>query len=119
MAQWLHGVQRTHLNGALSSIWHSGFLPLPLYFCYVRSVFRPIGVIGGGVNIPVSLVGSVALLLFLLRYISIRLIPSDQDNIKEVFMEKTLTACARVLFSSFFETIWAFGVGGVVSHLST
>ncbi len=33
------------------------------------SVLRPIGVIGGGVEIPVTIVGSVALLLFLLRYV--------------------------------------------------
>jgi len=66
----------------------------------------------------VALVGSVALLLVLLRYVSIRLIPSDQDNIKEVPMKKTLTARTRVFFSSIFENIWAFGVGSVVSHLS-
>ena len=46
--------------------------------------------VGGGLTIPVAIVGSVALLLFLLRYISIRLIPSDQDNIKEVSMVKPL-----------------------------
>lgn len=83
------------------------------------SVFRPIGVIGGGFTIPVALVGTVALLLVLLRYLSIRLIPSGQDNIKEVLMEKTLTARTRIYFSSVFETIWAIGVGSVVGHLST
>jgi hypothetical protein len=67
----------------------------------------------------VALVGSVALLLVLLRYVSIRLIPSDQDNIKEVPMKKTLTARTRVFFSSVVENIWAIGVGSVVSHLST
>lgn len=82
-------------------------------------VFRPIGVIGGGVTIPVAHVGTVALLLFLLRYFSIILIPSGQDNIKEVPMKKTLTARTRIFFSSAFETIWAIGVGSVVSHLST
>lgn len=66
-----------------------------------------------------ALVGSVVLLLILLRYISIRLIPSGQDNKKEVSMEKTLTARTRIFFSSAFETIWAIGVGGVVGHLST
>ena len=50
-----------------------------------------------------ALVGSVALLLVLLRYISINLISSDQDNIKEVSMAKKLTARTRVFFSSFFE----------------
>jgi hypothetical protein len=55
----------------------------------------------------------------LLRYISIRLIPSDQGNIMEVPMVKTLTARTRIFFSSAFETIWAIGVGSVVVHLST
>lgn len=64
-----------------------------------------------------TLVGSVALLLILLRYISTRLIPTDRLNIKEVSMDKTLTARTRVLLSSFFESTWAIGVGGVVGHL--
>ncbi len=80
---------------------------------------RPIGVIGGGFTIPVTIVGSVALLLFVLRYVSIRLIPSDQDNIKEVAMEKTLKARTRIFLSSIVESIWATGVGVVVGHLST
>ena len=75
--------------------------------------------IGGGLTIPVALVGSVALLLVLLRYISFNLIPSDQGNIMEVPMVKTLTARTRIFFSSAFETIWAIGVGSVVVHLST
>ncbi len=83
------------------------------------SVFRPIGVIGGGVTISVALVGFVVLLLILLRYTSINLIPSGQNNKKEVSMKKTLTARTCIFFSSFFETIWAIGVGGVVGHLST
>jgi len=83
------------------------------------SVLRPIGVIGGGGDIPLALVGSVALLLVLLRYICIRLIPSGQDNIKEVPMVKTLTARTRIFFSSTLETIWAIGVGSAVGHLST
>lgn len=66
-----------------------------------------------------ALVGSVALLLVLLRYASINLVPSDQNNIKEASMVKTLTARTRVFFSSVFETTWAIGVGGVVAHLST
>lgn len=82
-------------------------------------MLRPIGVIGGGLTIPVALVGSVALLLFLLRYASICLIPSDQGNIKEVPMKKTLAARARLFFGSALETIWAMGVGSVVGHLST
>lgn len=82
-----------------------------------RSAFRPIGEIGGGLAIPVVLVGSVALLLVLLRYISIILIPSDQNNIKEVSMVKTLTARIRVFLSSIFETTWAIGVGSAVGHI--
>ncbi|PKN15964.1 MAG: hypothetical protein CVU66_02640 [Deltaproteobacteria bacterium HGW-Deltaproteobacteria-23] len=74
---------------------------------------------GEGQTIPVTLVGSVALLLVLLRYISISLIPSDQGNIMEVPMVKTLTARTCIFFSSAFETIWAIGVGSVVVHLST
>lgn len=66
-----------------------------------------------------TLVGSVALLLVLLRYISINLILSGQNNIKEVSMAKTLTARTRVFLSSIFETTWAIGVGGVVGHLLT
>ena len=66
-----------------------------------------------------AIVGSVALLLFLLRYASIRLIPSDQDNIKEVSMVKTLKARTRIFLSSAVESIWATGVGIVVGHLST
>ena len=75
------------------------------------------GKIGGGVMIPVALVGSVALLLILLRYISIRLIPTGHHNIKEVPMAKILTSRTRVLLSSVFESTWAIGVGGVVGHL--
>lgn len=85
----------------------------------LRSAFRPIGVIGWG-SIPLALVGSVALLLILLRYISLNLVLSANDNSeKEVSMVKTLTVRTRVLLSSIFETIWATGVGGVVGHLST
>jgi len=85
----------------------------------VTNALRPIGVIGGGLTIPVVIVGSVALLLFLLRYASIRLIPSGQDNIKEVSMVKTLKARTRIFFSSAVESIWATGVGVAVGHLST
>lgn len=66
-----------------------------------------------------AIVASVALLLFLLRYVSIRLIPSDRDNIKEVPMVKTLKARTRIFSSSVIESIWATGVGVVVGHLST
>jgi hypothetical protein len=65
-----------------------------------------------------AFVGSIVLLLFLLRYASNRLSPTAQNNIKEVPMGKTLTARTRVLFSSLFETIWALGVSSVASHLS-
>jgi hypothetical protein len=66
----------------------------------------------------VTLVVSVALLLVLLRFISFELIYSDQDNIKEVSMVKTLNARLRVFLSSVFESSWAIGVGSVVAHLS-
>lgn len=93
---------------------------IAVYFTLcVGSAFRPIGEIGEGLAIPVVLVGSVALLLVLLRYISINLIPSGQYNIKEVSMVKTLTARTRVFLSSIFETTWAIGVGGAVGHLLT
>jgi hypothetical protein len=81
------------------------------------SVLRPLGVLGGGVMIPVALVGSVAFLLVLLRYVSIRLIPMGQDNIKGVSMVKTLNARTRVFLSSVVESMWAIGVGGAVGHL--
>jgi hypothetical protein len=81
-------------------------------------MFRPIGVIGGGLAIPMAIVGSVALLLVLLRYVSIRLVPSDHDSIKEVSMVKTLKARSRIFFGSVVESIWATGVGVVAAHLS-
>ncbi len=65
------------------------------------------------------LVGSVALLLVLLRYASIRLSPSAQNNTKGVSMVKTLTAKARTTFSSTLETLWAIGAGSIAGHLST
>lgn len=81
-------------------------------------MFRPIGEIGVGLAIPMTIVGSVALLLVLLRYVSIRLVPSDHDNIKEVSMIKTLKARTRIFFGSVLESIWAIGVGVVAGHLS-
>ncbi len=75
--------------------------------------------IGVGVGIPVAIVISVALLLFLLRYVSIRLIPSDQDNTKEVIMVKTLKARTHIFSSSVIESLWATGVWVAVGHLST
>ena len=63
------------------------------------------------------LVGSLALLLFLLRYISIRLILMGHDNIKEVSMVKTLKARSLLFLSSAFESIWAVGVGGIAGNL--
>jgi hypothetical protein len=82
------------------------------------SVLRPIGVVGWG-SIPLALVGSVALLLVLLRYVSINVVlPATSNSNKEVPMVKTLTARTRVFLSSIFETMWAIGVGGVVGHLA-
>ena len=65
-----------------------------------------------------AFVGSIAFLLILLRYASIRLSPSAHDSKKEVSMVKTLTVKTRKLVSSTLETIWAIGVGGVAGHLS-
>jgi hypothetical protein len=53
-----------------------------------------------------------------LRYVSIRLVPSGQDSIKEVSMDKTLKARTRIFLSSVFESIWATGVGVIAGHLS-
>jgi len=85
------------------------------------NALRSIGLVGGGLTIPMTIVGSVVLLLLLLRYASIRLIPStlNQDNIKEIPMEKTLKARTRIFLSSSVESIWATGVGVVAGHLST
>lgn len=60
-----------------------------------------------------AIVGFVALLLVLLRYISIRLVLSDNDSIKEVSMVKTLKVRTRVFLSSVVESIWATGVGAL------
>lgn len=85
-----------------------------------ENVLRPIGVIGGG-SIPQSIVGSIALLIILLRYISIRLVPLVNENSKkEISMVKTLTARTRIFLSSLFETLWAIGVSSVAGlHLFT
>ncbi len=74
--------------------------------------------VDGGLTSSAMLVGSVALLLFLLRYLSIRLILLGQNNIKEVSMDETLNARTHIFLGSVFETIWAVGVGGIVGHLS-
>ncbi|RLA43475.1 MAG: hypothetical protein DRR42_21670 [Gammaproteobacteria bacterium] len=83
-----------------------------------ESAFSPIGVVGGG-SIPLAFVGSIALLLILLRYVSIRLVPLANDNSeKEVPMVKTLTARTRIFLSSSFETLWAIGLSSVAGlHL--
>jgi len=65
-----------------------------------------------------TFVASIAFLLVLLRYISIRLSPSDQNNIKEVPMKKTLTVKARIFGITVLETIWTIGASGVAGHLS-
>ena len=81
-------------------------------------MLRPTGVVGMG-SIPIALVGSVALLIILLRYISVNVVLTATSNSeKEVPMAKTLTVRTRVFLSSIFETMWAIGVGGVVGHLS-
>ena len=83
-----------------------------------ESAFSPIGAIGGG-SIPLAFVGSIAMLLILLRYVSIRLVPlANENSDKEVSMVKTLTARTRNFLSSTFETLWAIGVSSVAGlHL--
>lgn len=85
----------------------------------IDGAFRPIGIISGGLTIPMTIVISVVLLLFLLRYVSVRLITSDRDSIKEVPMVKTLKARTLIFLSSVIECLWAAGVGIVAGHLST
>jgi hypothetical protein len=65
-----------------------------------------------------AIVGSVALLLSVLRYISTQLALSANNSAKEVSMAKTLTARVRMFFSSTIETMWAIGASSVVVHLS-
>ena len=65
-----------------------------------------------------TIVGSIALLLFLLRYMSQMLVPTTGNSTKEVSMVKTFTARVRMFFSSTIETMWAIGAGSVVGHLS-
>jgi Na+/pantothenate symporter len=77
------------------------------------------GEIGQG-SIPWVLVGSVALIFVLLRYVSIQLgLSTTADKFKEITMVKTLKARSRNFFSSAFETTWATGVGCAAGHLST
>jgi hypothetical protein len=48
-------------------------------------------------SIPIALVGSVALLIILLRYISVNVIlPVTSNSEKEVSMAKTVTVRTRV-----------------------
>lgn len=83
------------------------------------SVLRLIGKIGQG-SIPWTLVGSVALIFVLLRYLSIRLASiSTVDKNQGVPMGQTLIARTRIFFSSLTETAWATSVGCVAGHLST
>jgi hypothetical protein len=74
---------------------------------------------GGGLTPLIVIVGFEALLLFLLRYSSFLLMPSNQNNIKEVSMKKTLNARTRIFLSSAVESLWATGVGVAAGHLST
>lgn len=81
-------------------------------------MLRPTGVAGWG-SIPLTLVGSIALLLILLRYISVNVVlPATSNSEKGVFMVKALTGRTRAFLNSTFETMWAIGVGSVVGHLS-
>jgi hypothetical protein len=82
------------------------------------SVFRPIGEIGGGA-IPTALVGLIALLLVMFRYISFNLGLSARNVTKEVPMLKTTIVKTRLICSAVLETIWAIGSSSVAAHLST
>ncbi len=84
------------------------------------NAFRSVGVVGdGSLTIPMTVVASVAFLLIMLRYLTIILMPSNQDSMKEVPMEKTLTRCTRIFCCSVVEILCATGVGAVAGHLST
>lgn len=76
-------------------------------------------VVGGGVAIPMTLVGSVVLIVVFLRYVSIALVHSIQGGIKEVSMVKKLNVRSMILLSSLFESSWAIAVGCVAGHLLT
>ncbi len=83
------------------------------------SALRLIGGIGQG-SIPWMFVSSIALLFFLLRYLSHMLVLSFNDNsIKEKPMVKTLIARVQVFLSSILETVWALGASNIGGHLST
>jgi hypothetical protein len=60
------------------------------------SEFRPIGVIGEGL-FPLTFVGSIALLLFLLRYVS--LVLSDRRQKKEggIYGQNINCSCSHLL----------------------
>jgi len=64
-------------------------------------------------------VGFIALLLVVLRYVSIKVSPSAHTNIKEMPMIKTLTVKAREICSIVMETFWAIGASSIASHLAT
>jgi hypothetical protein len=57
------------------------------------------------------------LLLFLFRYVSIKLSPVNQANTKEAPMKKVLTAI-KGIGSICMETMWAIGASSVATHLS-
>lgn len=78
-----------------------------------HSAFKPIGAVG------IAFVGPIVLLLFVLRFLSIKLVLSAGNTEKEVSMAKTLTANVKAFSSSALETIWAIGVSSVASCLSS
>ncbi len=82
-------------------------------------MFRLIGGIDQG-SIPWMFVGSIALLLCFLRYLSqILALSINVISYKEVPMAKAIYVRTQVFLSSMFETIWAIGVGIIGGHLST
>lgn len=64
------------------------------------------------------LVGFIALLMSL-RYLSLKLVLSDNNSNtkKGTTMKKTSTT--RIIISACLETVWAIGVEGIVGQLST
>jgi len=76
------------------------------------SALRLIGVTGVGV-FSWTIVCSIAVLLFLLRYLSHTPVPSTGNSTKGVSMAKKLTARVRMLLNSTIETVWTNGADSV------
>ena len=64
------------------------------------------------------LVGFIALLM-LLRYLSLKLVLSDNNSSTKKGAKMKKTSTTRMIKSSSLETVWAIGVGGIVGQLLT